>query len=160
MKIGITGHQRLPDPAAWSWVEERIQEQLLAAKPLVGVSSLAVGADQLFARLVLKNEGYLLAVIPSSTYANSFGTSVEKADYQAMKSQASEVRVLPDVEDEEESYLRAGYCVVDLCEVLIAVWDGQPAKGKGGTADAVSYALGNHKKVVHLNPIDRSVKHL
>lgn len=160
MKVGVTGHQRLPDPSVWSWVEEKIQEQLRLAKPLVGISSLAIGADQLFARLVLENRGYLIAVIPSSTYADSFSNDDEKAHYEALKNRADEVQVLPDIEDAEESYLRAGHRVVDLCEVLIAVWDGQPAKGKGGTGDAVNYALENRRKVVHIDPVRRLVVQL
>lgn len=160
MKIGITGHQRLPDQSLWPWVEERIQEQLLLAKPLVGISSLAVGADQMFARLVLKRHEDLIAVIPSSTYAQSFQNDEERTRYEVLKKQAKEVRVLPDVEDVEESYLRAGHCVVDLCNVLLAVWDGQPAKGKGGTGDAVTYALNTNKRVVHINPIQRTVNEL
>lgn len=160
MKLGITGHQRLPDPTDWIWVEESIQAQLRVAEPLVGISSLAIGADQLFARLVLENKGSLIAIIPSSTYAESFEGLEEKANYEALKNQASEVRVLPDIEDVEESYLRAGYCVVDLCDTLMAIWDGQPAKGKGGTADAVDYALKMHKKVVHINPTLKSVTQL
>src|ERR1700733_7737131 len=51
-RLGITGHQRLEDPAAWPWVEEVVGRELdAAAAPLVVVTSLAVGADQLAARL-------------------------------------------------------------------------------------------------------------
>jgi hypothetical protein len=30
--------------------------------------------------------------------------------------------------------------VADQCDALVAVWDGQPARGRGGTADIVAYA--------------------
>ena len=30
--------------------------------------------------------------------------------------------------------------MVEHADVLIAVWDGRPARGMGGTADAVAYA--------------------
>jgi hypothetical protein len=33
-----------------------------------------------------------------------------------------------------------GRAVVDRSSVLIAVWDGQPSRGLGGTADVVTYA--------------------
>jgi hypothetical protein len=36
--------------------------------------------------------------------------------------------------------MRAGEKVVDLSDTLLAVWDGLPAKGYGGTADVVTYA--------------------
>jgi len=47
-RVGMTGHQRLEDPAAWPWVEEVVGRELdAAAAPVVVVSSLAAGADQL-----------------------------------------------------------------------------------------------------------------
>jgi hypothetical protein len=33
--------------------------------------------------------------------------------------------------------------LVGLVDEVIAVWDGQPARGYGGTADVVSYAESN-----------------
>ena len=33
-----------------------------------------------------------------------------------------------------------GRAVVDRSSVLVAVWDGQPSRGLGGTADVVAYA--------------------
>jgi hypothetical protein len=36
--------------------------------------------------------------------------------------------------------MEGGKVVVDRAEVLIAVWDGLPARGLGGTADVVAYA--------------------
>ena len=34
----------------------------------------------------------------------------------------------------------AGKVVVDRSSVVLAVWDGQPSRGLGGTADVVAYA--------------------
>jgi hypothetical protein len=44
------------------------------------------------------------------------------------------------VESTERAHLAAGQVVVDRSERLVAVWDGKPARGIGGTADIVSYA--------------------
>jgi hypothetical protein len=41
---------------------------------------------------------------------------------------------------------------VDLSDLLIAVWDGKEAKGKGGTADIVRYARERDTEVVVLWP--------
>ena len=35
---------------------------------------------------------------------------------------------------------KAGRYVVDHCDVLIALWDGKPSRGKGGTAEIIEYA--------------------
>ncbi|MBA7569052.1 hypothetical protein ES708_10789 [subsurface metagenome] len=70
----------------------------------------------------------------------------------------AEIEVLHVPGTEEDAYLAAGKRVVDLADVMIAVWNGQPAKGKGGTADIVAYAAANGVPVVLVNPIDRTVE--
>jgi hypothetical protein len=62
--VGITGHQRLDDGEAWTWVANTIREELAKlAPPIVGLTSLAIGADQLFARCVLETGGSIHAII-------------------------------------------------------------------------------------------------
>lgn len=56
---------------------------------------------------------------------------------------------LPFSEPSEEAFYAAGKAVVDACDWLIAVWDGEPARGLGGSADVVAYAR-NRGKVVHV----------
>ena len=40
----------------------------------------------------------------------------------------------------EDAYLAAGHAVVDDADVVLALWDGRPARGRGGTAEVVEYA--------------------
>jgi hypothetical protein len=40
----------------------------------------------------------------------------------------------------EDAYERAGRYVVDRSDAIIALWDGEPARGQGGTAAIVAYA--------------------
>jgi len=71
--VGVTGHQRLDDPEAWPWVATAMREQLAALPPpLVAVTSLAVGADQLLARLVIERGGKIYAVLPFADIERSF----------------------------------------------------------------------------------------
>ena len=42
-------------------------------------------------------------------------------------------------------------------DLIFAVWTGKPAKGKGGTADIVAYAIDKKIPVVHINPLERTV---
>jgi hypothetical protein len=46
---------------------------------------------------------------------------------------------------------------MEMADLVIAVWDGEPTRGKGGTADIVSYARDRGVHLVHLNPLDYSV---
>ena len=41
---------------------------------------------------------------------------------------------------QHKGYIAWGHTGVDRSSVLVAVWDGQPARGLGGTADVVAYA--------------------
>jgi hypothetical protein len=159
MKIGITGHQRLESPDSWAWVEQVMSEQLQSlAPPLMGVTSLAVGADQLLAKLITRIGGRIYAVIPFRGYERSFDAEGLTA-YRSYLSKAVSVEVLDTPGTDEDAYLAAGKRVVDLADLLIAVWDGRPAKGKGGTADIVAFAQQRHVPLIHINPSDRSIVH-
>ena len=50
------------------------------------------------------------------------------------------VEALEHTESTEQAHMDAGKVVVDRSSVLLAVWDGQPSRGLGGTADVVAYA--------------------
>ncbi len=43
----------------------------------------------------------------------------------------------PVAPSREAAYAGAGRAVLDRCDVLIALWDGLPARGLGGTAELV-----------------------
>ena len=152
MRIGITGHRRLQNPLDWEWVRLELNDLLAnSTTPLVGVTSLAIGADQLFATSVLQKEGTIEAVIPYPEYETSFEEE-DKAAYRDLIARASKVRILPNKASVEEAYLEAGKAVVDSSDLMVVVWDGKPAKGLGGTGDAVEYARQKGKKIIHLNP--------
>jgi hypothetical protein len=156
VKIGITGHQRLNDPSAWNWVQKAIDETLDdMSAPLVAVTSLAIGADQLLARRVLARGGRIHAVLPFRDIERTFADD-GLAAYQQLLGQA-DVEVLDIVGTDEDAYLAAGRRVVDLAEIMIAVWDGEPAKGKGGTADIVQYTTDRRVPLVHIDPTRRAV---
>lgn len=138
-RIGITGHQGIPAQAL-----PDVRQGICAAladlpAPLEGYSSLADGADQLFASIVLKLGGRLHAVIPSGNYESTFdGPAL--AQYRRLLNAATDIEQLSFDEPNEAAYDAAGRTVVDHSDVLLAVWDGKPSRGRGGTADAVNYA--------------------
>lgn len=138
-RIGITGHQSIPAQAV-AHVQQGIRAALAdVPAPLEGYSSLADGADQIFASILLELGGRLHAIIPAKDYEATFdGRSL--AHYRKLLNAATDIKQLPFDEAGEPAYDAAGRAVVDESEVLIAVWDGKPARGRGGTADAVRYA--------------------
>jgi hypothetical protein len=160
VKVGVTGHQALEDPQGWNWVRAELGRVLADLDlPLVGLTSLAVGADSMFAELVLLQGGSFEAILPFPEYEQKFHAR-NRERYQHLLETASRVTILRRKRSDEESYFEAGKRVVDMAELLLAVWDGLPAKGLGGTADIVTYATQQRKEVIHLDPCKRLVTRL
>jgi len=158
MNIGITGHQKLEDSSLWDWVNTEIDKLLSKeTEPLVGLSSLAIGADQLFAKSILRSGGSLHAIIPFDGYELKFSEGIHREEYFRLLNQATQVEILEWKESDELSYFNAGKRIVDLSDILFAVWNNKPAAGLGGTGDVVKYAIDLDKKVFHLNPITQTV---
>ena len=156
MNVGITGHQHLDDPTAWSWVADAIRSELTAlTPPLVAITSLAIGADQLLAELVLEHGGTIHAVLPYREIERSF-LPEDLPLFRMLASQA-ELEILDTPGTDQDAYLAAGLRVVDLSDLVIAVWNGLPAVGKGGTADVVNYALQKGIRLLHIEPVGRTV---
>jgi hypothetical protein len=149
--IGITGHQQLPAATA-ALVKEALASRLAEVKSLTGIAALAEGADQLFASEVIRRGGDLIAVKPAHHYREIFKDAKAKQRYDQLLRLASEVISLPFEQPSEEAFMAAGREVVDRCDTLMAVWDGQPAAGLGGTADVVAYARQQSKPVIRVWP--------
>jgi hypothetical protein len=148
--IAVTGHQDLDGPTALL-IERLMLEHLRAADALTGLSALAAGADQLFARCVLRCGGRLVAVVPAVDYASGFSPP-EAFAYGELLGVAAEVVRLPHEHAGEQAYWDAGKEVVDRCDELLAVWDGEPSAGLGGTGDVVRYARQLGRRVTVLWP--------
>lgn len=150
--VGVTGHRTLSDLTR-QLVFDAVKDELRSIPRPMVVTSLAAGADQLGARAALEIGARLSVVVPARNYINSFSADADASNYQRLLSQAAEVRHMPYEEPSDEAYLAAGQEVVDLTETLLAIWDGQPARGLGGTADVVRYARSVGKRVVVIWPL-------
>ncbi|MFY1690082.1 hypothetical protein [Plantactinospora sp. WMMB782] len=107
--------------------------------PLIGVSCLADGADQIFARAVLDRGGSLEAVVPADEYRDGLPENA-RAEYDELFARAVVVQRCAHRASTAEAHMDASRLMVDGADHLIAVWDGEPARAYGGTADVVQYA--------------------
>lgn len=140
MRVGISGHQRLP-PEAVTFGQIGIEKIIFPLRPnLTGLSSLAAGADQLFATIILQNGGSLHVIIPCQDYEKTFSDPHDLEQFRLLVKSAKRIETLEHAMPSEDAFLDAGRRIVDASDILIALWDGKPAKGKGGTADIVEYA--------------------
>lgn len=138
-RIAITGHRGLNADTA-RLVEAGIRAELGEVRDgLVGISCLADGADQIFARVVLEAGGRLEVVVPAARYRD--GLPVEAhAGYDELLARAASVRQLAHVESTERAHMEASALMLEAADRVVAVWDGKPARGYGGTADVVAEA--------------------
>lgn len=151
-RIGVTGHRTLSDRTC-QLVFEAVKNELSGiTRPMV-VTSLAPGADQLSARAALEIGGYLSVVVPARNYVSSFPAASDVRSYQELLSKAAEIKQMPYEEPSDEAYWAAGREVVERADTLLAIWDGQPAAGLGGTGDVVRYARSVGRKVIVIWPL-------
>jgi len=137
MKVGITGHQDLGSEATITWLSVRLEEIIRQYHIDVGITSLAIGADQLYAEVLRKANVPYIAVIPSNGYAITFQNTNDLDHYHALLRNASEKLQLPFEKPSETAFYEAGKQIVRLSDMLLAIWNDQPAKGLGGTGDIV-----------------------
>lgn len=107
---------------------------------LVGITCLARGSDQIFARVVLECGGAIEVVLPAADYRECKVKSDNLVEFDDLTSRARAVRTLPFDKSDRDAYMAASNEVLDSVDSLIAVWDGNPSGGNGGTADVVGAA--------------------
>ncbi|MBB4931519.1 hypothetical protein F4561_002339 [Lipingzhangella halophila] len=150
-RIAITGHRELAANVEQA-VEQGIRARLATfGRSLVGLSCLADGADTIFAKLVVDAGARLEVVVPAIRYREGLPES-HHATYDELLRRAALVHRLPHVESTPDSHLEAGRHMVQRCDEIIAVWDGRPARGPGGTADVVSLAQRRGRPVTVIWP--------
>jgi hypothetical protein len=159
--MGVTGHRdiRAEDtPALEAAVESLIQifRTRLPSTPIVVLSGLAQGADQLVARVALRCGASLAAVLPMP--ADIYRTTMDASGrdgFDELLPQASLVIQLPlgpgvgeeklrqSEEARAEQYEALAVFVATCSQAVIALWDGNVSDAKGGTYRVIEYALGN-----------------
>ncbi|MFD8866293.1 hypothetical protein ACFV1F_18295 [Streptomyces sp. NPDC059590] len=140
MRLGITGHRGLRAETE-QLVREALREEVKRHSPeaLVGVSCIADGPDAWFAEMVLGAGGKLEVVVPAEQYRDGLPEEHHQS-YDRFLRQAVEVHHAGMVESDSQAHMAGSEILVGVVDELIAVWDGQPARGYGGTADVVAYA--------------------
>ena len=153
MNIGITGHRTLR-ANDWTWTDEELRLFLRTLQmPLLAWTSLAPGADQHFAETALAEGAKLHVVLPFDSYEDTLTDRQDREEYRRLLRLASKVDVLQSTGNVDQDYYNAGREIVRQCNGIVAVWNGEPARGLGGTADIVSFARLLGKPVHWINPV-------
>jgi hypothetical protein len=141
LRIGITGHMNLtPEsvPLVYAAITNALSEY--GGDDLVGVSCIARGADSIFAKAVLDVGGKLEVILPAANYREQKVKPDHAPQFDELMRRATKVHVMPFAKANRDAYEAANEALVSSCERLFAVWDGQGAVDKDGTAAVVEYA--------------------
>lgn len=171
IRVGVTGHRILErEDMVRQGVKEALAQldQLLLGTPhsYVAVSPLAEGPDRLVAQKVLAasvspgmpaSALQVVLPLPHKDYAEDFQSVQSRQEFDRLLTQAKTVELIPPLESREAAYEAAGRHVVNHCDVLIAVWDGKPAAGRGGTAETVDYADKVGRSTYIIDPANGSI---
>ena len=117
------------------------------------VSPLAEGADRLVTEEARNFAVRLHAPLPfpQPEYEEDFPKTAP--EFRALLQGADKLELdgAHSLSRAEASYLEVGRFVVRNCDLLIAIWDGQPARGPGGTGDIVQFAAEFGVPVWHID---------
>ncbi len=160
VRIGVTGHRFLAEVEKLRASVAEALDRITGAFPgrkLQCLSALAEGADRMVAHAVLERGGELTAVLPlpEDDYITDFDSPASKAEFRDLLARATKVIQLPATATRNEAYEEGGLWVLDNSDVLIAIYDGKPAQGRGGTADIVARALERGMPVIHIKAGNR-----
>lgn len=164
LQIGTTGHRTLPNAdgaalqahattlfrdaaaavARLHAVDQASPAPVFAASPplLRCLCGLAPGADTILAEAAIAQGWALTAVLPFARleYERDFAAA-DVPRFQTLLHQATIVAELPgDRTRGGEPYADIGRQIVEQSDILLAIWDGLPPRGPGGTGDVVQQA--------------------
>jgi hypothetical protein len=161
LAVAIVGHRpaRIVDA-------DRVQDQLRsilarvrAALPpsarLRLVSALAEGADRMGAAAAPEIGAALDVVLPFAPheYEKDFDEEASRHAFRALLAQAEAVLVLDGAADARDlAYEAAGRTLLDNSDLVVAVWDGQPGRGRGGTQEVLADAARRQMPIVVVTP--------
>jgi hypothetical protein len=165
--IGVTGHRDLREEdvsrleAEVAGIIARLRHDYLdddVETPIIVLSALAEGADRLVARVALAQGARLIAPLPMprEEYGRDFEPGLEPGhagEFGELLAQAIAAPVIPfthgnsleavrsNPKKRAEQYRAVGLFIIQHCNVLIAIWDGDESNmAAGGTAEVVKFA--------------------
>jgi hypothetical protein len=157
--VGVTSHRNIPAREIEP-IRQRVRDFFAQLQhdfpglPLVVLSALAEGGDQLVATEALDAGARLIAPLPlpRKLYIDDFVNPQARAGFEALHDRA-EIVELPqragqsleeiDVpgQPRDIQYAKSGVYIASHCHILLAIWDGKETGRLGGTAQIVNYHL-------------------
>ena len=156
LRIGVTGHRYLRDEGTLrAGLTDALRKikKVYPGSSFILTSPLAEGADRLVADVFMQHPGVKLVVplpMPRSEYMEDFADANSQEEFLRLLGLADEVILLPAEPSRDAAYEAAGLYVLEHCDLLVALWDGVAARGRGGTGEIVARAVASGKPVCHI----------
>lgn len=154
LTISITGHRpnRLTgSPKKLKALCQQVLNVIHQDTPdAIALSPLAEGADRIFAQAAVDTGMRLDAIFPfqEDDYRTTF-LSPHSDDYFQLKDQAHNIHLMNgDIKHMDQGFYELGRSLVEASSLLVAIWDGPPGQGKGGTPEVIELAKASGKPVV------------
>lgn len=156
-RVGVSGHRHLHvDDALVAAVDGALARCERLPGPWTLVEGLAIGADALVAERALARRSWSLEALlplPLADYAEDFSPA-ERPGLDALVARAARVAAVDGPLERPACYAAQGEAVVLATDVLLALWNGAPARGPGGTAEVVACAREAGRPLLWLDVAD------
>lgn len=173
--VGVTGHRNIKqdDKALIKKItgELRNIRDAHQVADFVLLTGLAEGADRLVAKLAIKElKAKLISIlaVPEESFLMDFSDVQSKRQFKTYLKKSDVVLTAPLLSKKawqdytpsrNNQYAWIGAFIALHSNYLIAVWDGKPARGRGGTAEVVRwYKTGRIPKLMLTNMSKQSKK--
>ncbi len=173
LRFGISGHRTLGEEAGLR-VHKVLTALFTDARDTLGhlqsghhqtfcgnaaalrlISPLAEGSDRLAAQAALDCGFALDCPLPFARelYEADFKAEASRKAFHQLLARAKNVFELEETRgvDDTRAYEAVGLMTLRQCDILIAVWNGLPAEGRGGTAEIVSHAIESNIPVIWIH---------
>jgi hypothetical protein len=157
--VGVTSHRNIPAREVEP-LRQRVRDFFAQLQhdfpglPLVVLSPLAEGGDQLVAREALAAGARLIAPLPfaRAVYEQDFSDAATRARFDSLRAQAEviELPLLPGNTPADiavrgaarnRQYAQVGVFTASHCHILLGIWDGRSSDALGGTAQIVRFHM-------------------
>jgi hypothetical protein len=141
VRVGITGHINLT-PATERLIHDALRVELrrISDRPVRGVTCLAAGADQIFARAVLATGGAYEVILPARDYRARVIRADGRAAFDELLGRATEIIHTGHRHSGTAAYVAANRELLRRVQRLVAIWDGEPGCHAAATDRTVGWA--------------------
>ena len=156
IRIGVTGHRPhrliVPERKLGARVEAVLEGLLRASgrqprrrgATLDVVSPLAEGCDRIVARAALALDQRLTVLLPfpQRDYETTFAEASASAVFRSLLRRAHACTNLGgSLKRANAGYVAVGMATLACSDVVLTIWDGKPAAGRGGTPEILAAAI-------------------